>query len=119
MAQADLDALYRHATALVVPSVGYEVFGLVVLEAFARGTPVIVNDLGALPELVEDSGGGLIYRTTAELVDAIERLRTDGTLRDELGRRGHEAWRRLWSEERHLDGYFAAIDEASHARKGP
>jgi glycosyltransferase involved in cell wall biosynthesis len=119
VAQSDLDALYRHATALVVPSVGYEVFGLVVLEAFARGTPVIVNDLGALPELVEDSGGGLTYRTNAELVDAIERLRIDGALRDELGRRGQEALRRLWSEERHLDGYFAAIDEAAHARKGP
>ena len=107
-----LDALYRHATALVVPSVGYEVFGLVVLEAFARRTPVIVHDLGALPELVEDSGGGLVYSTNGELVNAIERLRADAALRNELGRRGYDAWQRLWSEECHLSGYFAAIEEA-------
>jgi glycosyltransferase involved in cell wall biosynthesis len=113
--QSELDELYRHATALVVPSVGYEVFGLVVLEAFARGTPVIVHDLGALPELVEDSGGGLVYRTTGELVDALELLRTDGALRDDLGRRGQDAWRRLWSEEQHLTGYFAAIDDVRSA----
>jgi glycosyltransferase involved in cell wall biosynthesis len=115
--QAELGALYRGATALVVPSVGYEVFGLVVLEAFALGTPVVVHDLGALPELVAESGGGLVYRTPEELVAAIERLRTDHALRDDLGAKGHEAWRRLWSEERHLAAYFAAIDGARETRE--
>ncbi len=114
--QAKLDALYRDAIALVVPSVGYEVFGLVVLEAFARQTPVIVHDLGALPELVADSGGGLVYRTPNELVAAVERLRTDKTHRDDLGAKGHDAWQRLWSEERHLSGYFEAVDEARETR---
>jgi glycosyltransferase involved in cell wall biosynthesis len=109
--QRELDGLYRGATALVVPSVGYEVFGLVVLEAFARGTPVVVHDLGALPELVQDSGGGLVYRTTGELVAAIERLRANTSLRNELGARGRDAWRRLWSEDRHLEAYFEAIEE--------
>jgi len=111
-----LDALYRDATALIVPSVGYEVFGLVVLEAFARKTPVIVHDLGALPELVSDSSGGLVYRTPDQLVDAIERLRTDRALRDDLGAKGYDAWRRLWSEERHLAAYFGAVAEARETR---
>lgn len=110
--QAELDGLYRGATAVLVPSVGYEVFGLVVLEAFARRTPVIVHDLGALPELVHDSGGGIVYRTPEELVAAVERLRTDTAFRDELGGKGHDAWQRLWSEERHLAGYFEAIEAA-------
>ncbi len=116
VSQDELDALYWGATALLVPSVGYEVFGLVVLEAFARRTPVVVHDLGALPELVEDSGGGLVYRTQDELVAAIERLRTDPALRDRLGERGRDAVLGLWSEERHLDGYFAAIEEARGTR---
>jgi glycosyltransferase involved in cell wall biosynthesis len=115
--QGELDALYRGATALVVPSVGYEVFGLVVLEAFARKTPAIVHDLGALPELVADSDGGLVYRTPDELVAAVERLRTDTTLRNDFGAKGHDAWRRLWSEERHLTAYFEAIDEARETRE--
>jgi glycosyltransferase involved in cell wall biosynthesis len=115
--QAELDALYRDATALVVPSVGYEVFGLVIVEAFARRTPVIVHDLGALPELVAESGGGIVYRTPAELVEAIERLRTDRALRDDLGVKGQDAWRRLWSEEGHLEAYFDAIEEARGSRQ--
>ncbi len=65
-------ALYAGAVALVVPSIGYEVFGIVALEAFARGTPAIAHDLGALTEVIEDSGGGLLYRTPAELRDAME-----------------------------------------------
>jgi hypothetical protein len=33
-------------------------------------------------------------------------------LRQELGNRGYAAWRERWSEEPHIDAYFAAIDEA-------
>jgi glycosyltransferase involved in cell wall biosynthesis len=109
---AELPTLYAGAVALLVPSIGYEVFGIVILEGFAQRTPAIVHDLGALPEIVEEAGGGLVYRTTGELVEALERLRADRALRDELGARGHDAWRRLWSESRHLDAYFEAIEEA-------
>jgi glycosyltransferase involved in cell wall biosynthesis len=116
VSQGRLGSLYEGATALVVPSVGYEVFGLVILEAFARRTPALVHDLGALPELIEDSGGGLVYRTQDELVASFERLRTEAGLRDELGGRGYDAWRRLWSEERHLDAYFAAIEQAQSGK---
>jgi glycosyltransferase involved in cell wall biosynthesis len=107
-----LASLYAGALALLVPSVGYEVFGIVIVEAFAHRTPVIVHDLGALPEVVADSGGGLVYRTPAELVDARARLAGDPALRRELGERGCEAWRLRWSEEPHLEGYFQAIAEA-------
>ena len=88
-----------------------------ILEAFARRTPVIVHDLGALPELVAESGGGLVYRTPRELVEAIDRLRTDRPFRDDLGAKGHRAWQRLWSERRHLEAYFDAIEEARGSRQ--
>jgi glycosyltransferase involved in cell wall biosynthesis len=113
---ARLDALYRGATALLVPSVGYETFGMVIVEAMARGTPSIVHDLGALPEVIEDSGGaGIAYRTTDELLDAMRRIRADPSYRGELGERGRAAWEARWSEEPHVEGYFEAIDEARGA----
>jgi glycosyltransferase involved in cell wall biosynthesis len=108
----ELPALYAGAVALIVPSAGFEVFGLVLLEAFAQSTPVIVHDLGALPEIVADSGGGLTYRTEAELLAAMERLRADHALRADLGERGRAAWLDRWSEEPHMAAYLDAIAEA-------
>jgi glycosyltransferase involved in cell wall biosynthesis len=107
-----LRALYADALALIVPSIAYEAFGIVTLEAFSHATPVIVRDLGAIPEPIRESGGGFVYRTDAELIDAMERLQSDPALRAELGARGYEMWRERWSEDAHLDGYFAAIEEA-------
>ena len=112
MHPSELRQLYAGAVALLVPSLWYEVFGIVLLEAFAQRTPVVVSDMGALPEVVEESGGGLVYHSPAELVEAMERLREDESLRRDLGARGHAAWRRLWTEEPHLERYLAIVDEA-------
>ncbi len=114
----DLRALYAGALAVLAPSLVYETFGLIALEAFGRRTPVIARDRGAVGELVRESGGGLVYRTEEELVEAMERLRTDDGLRAELARRGRAAAAERWSEEPHLASYLAAIEEARTLRAG-
>jgi glycosyltransferase involved in cell wall biosynthesis len=50
-----LAGLYANATLFVLPSQD-EGFGLPALEAMASGTPVIVSDGGALPEIVGEAG---------------------------------------------------------------
>jgi glycosyltransferase involved in cell wall biosynthesis len=52
----------RGSLALVVPSIWFEGFPLVVLEAFASGTPVIASKIGSLGEVVEDGVTGLLAR---------------------------------------------------------
>jgi glycosyltransferase involved in cell wall biosynthesis len=108
---AALASLYASAIALIVPSVGYEVFPLVSLEAFAQRTPVITRRLGGLTEAVEDSGGGFLFGDERELVNAMEALQQDPSLRQELGELGHAALLRLWSESTHLDHYLGIVDE--------
>ncbi len=109
-------ALFRGARAVVVPSLVYETFGYVVLEAFHERTPVIVRDLGALPELVNESGGGLIFGNHDGLVCAIEQLVGDEGLRDELGENGYLKRHSLWSEHVHLERYFELIGECRRNR---
>jgi glycosyltransferase involved in cell wall biosynthesis len=104
-----LNELYRGATAVIVPSVTYEVFPLVALEALSHGTPIIVRRLGGLPEIVELSGGGLIYENDAALLAALDALLDDEQHRDRLGRLGYEAVRRLWTVEVHLQRYLQII----------
>lgn len=48
---------------LIVPSIWYETFGLVVIEAFACGTPVIASRIGALEEIVQDGVTGLLFNS--------------------------------------------------------
>ena len=54
--------LIGQASLLVVPSECYETFGRVAIEAFARGTPVLASDIGALAEVVDDGRTGLHFR---------------------------------------------------------
>jgi glycosyltransferase involved in cell wall biosynthesis len=42
---------------LVFPSEWYETFGQVAIEAFAKGTPVVASNIGAIPELVNAQSG--------------------------------------------------------------
>jgi glycosyltransferase involved in cell wall biosynthesis len=53
---------YRAADLFVVPSVGFEGFGLVVIEALACGTPAMVTPVAGLPETVLDLDPALIFR---------------------------------------------------------
>lgn len=58
------DAMYREmasAQALVMPSIWYEGFPIVLVEAYACGLPVIASRLGAMAELVDDGVTGLLF----------------------------------------------------------
>lgn len=56
----ELQACLRQAAYLVVPSTGVESFGLVAIEAFAAGTPVIASAHGGLREIVVQGKTGLL-----------------------------------------------------------
>ena len=51
----------RSATAVVLPSIWYEAFPLVIVEAQACGTPVICSRIGAMPSLVAHGQTGLHF----------------------------------------------------------
>ncbi len=102
---------YRNALATIVPSVCFEVFGLIALESFYQKTPVIAHNMGGIAEIVNESQGGINYSTSAELVQAMESLRLNSPLRRELGRNGYEAYQRLWHENKHIEQYLELINQ--------
>jgi glycosyltransferase involved in cell wall biosynthesis len=106
---AQVRDLYAGALAAVVPSLFYETFGYVVLEAASVGTPAVVRRRGALPEVVEASGGGLVYDDDAQLEAALRRLAADPSLRARLGARAFASGQELWSEEAHIERYLGLI----------
>jgi glycosyltransferase involved in cell wall biosynthesis len=118
LTQQELGNIYFHAIATIVPSITYETFGIIIVESFARKTPVIVRDLGALPEVVQDSNGGFIYRDDEQMLEAILRLANSAELRHDLGENGYAAFLRMWSKEAHLEMYFGLIRQIALKKYG-
>ncbi len=87
IADADLPAVYNLAGVLVLPSF-YEGFGMPPLEAMACGTPVIVSDNSALPEVVGDTGLLIDADDPATLTAALDRALTDDAWRSTARERG-------------------------------
>jgi glycosyltransferase-like protein len=118
MEDADMPALYRIADALVFPSVK-EGFGLVVLEALASETPVVVSRIAPFTEYLTD-----LYCSFADPFDAISigaamiRALSDGARAAAVRARLGVAARMGWdvSAARHLSLYEQALGlELSHA----
>lgn len=94
---ASLDALIRGAELLIHPSL-YEGFGLVVLEAMSRGTPVLAARATALPETGGEAAAYFDPGAPGSLREALEALLSDS---EELRRRAEAGleWARGFSWE--------------------
>jgi glycosyltransferase involved in cell wall biosynthesis len=70
--QEEVRVLFQQAKAFLFPVREPEAFGLVIIEAQACGTPVIVNDVGAASELVEHGKTGFVVNSRQQYIDAIK-----------------------------------------------
>jgi glycosyltransferase involved in cell wall biosynthesis len=112
---ARVDALLRGADALVHPGL-YEGFGMVVLEAMARGTPVALSDASALPETGGDAAVRFDPHDPGDIAAKVASLVEDRSLRERLVAAGRErAAARTWDDVAadHLKVYEEVIGEAA------
>lgn len=109
MPQQELITLYREATALVFPSLAPETFGLSIAEAFACGTPAIVRDAGGSRELIDTTGGGMVYQTDEELLSALHSMAGDAELRSKLAQSARAGYERHYTQQRHVEAYLSCI----------
>ncbi|MFL5820348.1 MAG: glycosyltransferase family 4 protein [Solirubrobacteraceae bacterium] len=116
LSSGELDALYRDALAVVVPTLGHEAFGLVAAEAFAHGTPAVVRRFGALAELAAETGAALTFEGPAELDDALGRIAGDAAIREELGQRARIAYMERFTVDGHLRRYLSLIADLARRR---
>lgn len=92
----------RGLSVLSVPATYGESFGLYVLEALASGVPVVQPRHAAFPELLEQTGGGILVQPddVSALADGLEKLLLDPTQARRLGEQGRESVVRKFSVER-------------------
>jgi glycosyltransferase involved in cell wall biosynthesis len=116
VAQEELPRYYQHALALVVPSICFETFGIILIEAFRQGLPVIARRIGPFPEIVERAGGGMLFSTPAELTSAMQQLQDNPNLRREFGRAGRASFRQCWSEQVVVPRYLELVRHAAECK---
>jgi glycosyltransferase involved in cell wall biosynthesis len=88
-----LPAFFNGLTAISVPVLKGEAFGLYQLEALASGIPVVQPALGAFPEIAETTGGGITYtpNTATALADAFAELFSNPGKLQQLSTNGRNA----------------------------
>lgn len=98
---------------LSVPTVYRESKGLFVLEALANGVPVVQPRHGAFPELLRESGGGLLVDpgSTDQLVDAYLSLYRNPQRRQQLGRVGRASVRANFSDNAMAEATLAVYSQ--------
>ncbi len=103
---------------LSVPTVYGEAFGLFLLEAMAAGVPVVQPRKAAFTEILEATGGGLLYeeQSPASLTDAWEVLLDDPARAQALGWQGRAAVEQEYTIQRLAERYLALTDEKRNSR---
>jgi glycosyltransferase involved in cell wall biosynthesis len=87
--QADLQATYRLATALVMPSL-FESISIPIYEAFQAGTPVAASGILSIPEQVGEAALLFDPFSASSIADSILRIVNDRPLAESLAKRGQE-----------------------------
>jgi glycosyltransferase involved in cell wall biosynthesis len=113
---AELTGWYQHARAVVFPSLCWEQFPLVWLEAAAAGVPLIARRLDSAAEYVTTSGAGELFESPEELRAALERFLGNPEYRREVAEQGRRALSERWTETVVLPRYLELIREAADRR---
>jgi glycosyltransferase involved in cell wall biosynthesis len=120
---SEVHTLMGNATVLIFPSKWYETFGRVAVEAFAKGTPVIAANIGALQGLIDSGRTGLHFQSgnaedlalkVAWLVDNPEALKQ---MRQEARSEFENKYTDRTNYKILIDIYERAIEDSKTSRK--
>ncbi len=105
-----LEEIYRQANVLVMPSTG-EGFGIVFLEAWKHGLPVVAGNRDASSEVVENGVTGLCVdpESTDEIGRAIVRLLEDPDYAARLGMQGYRTLLERYTHARFRDNLWEIL----------
>lgn len=113
VSDTNLKKFYKQCDLLVAPS-RYESFGLIYLEAFAYGKPVIGTKVGGIPEIVKHNKTGLLVEVNSskEIAKAVLKVFSNNDLRKKLGENAFEDIRENLTLEKMVDKTLGIYNEA-------
>jgi glycogen synthase len=112
----EVKSILATASAVVVPSLAGEVFGLVVAENMARGLPVVASDLGAFREVLADAGLTFRVGDAKDLAEQLAKLLDDPVRASRLGDRAKQRVMDLYRKERMIQVHAQLYREVYHSK---
>lgn len=112
--RAELDAFYRGARMLALPSTWFDSFPTVGEESMAHGIPVVGARIGGIPEMVTDGVDGLLFEPgqAADLAAKAARLWHDDALASRFGSAARQKALARWSSRAHADAVMQVYSRA-------
>ncbi|MFC1904064.1 glycosyltransferase family 4 protein [Chloroflexota bacterium] len=111
----DLPRYYKTADIVCCPAIGWESFGIVLVEAMAVGKPIVASNIPGYNSVVTDGVEGLLVppKNAAKLAEALISLMTDEPLRQKMGARGRAKavdydWKHI--AQRVMDCYLSVLN---------
>jgi glycosyltransferase involved in cell wall biosynthesis len=106
-----LDRLFSDVAAVVMPSLGGEVFGLVAAENMLRGKLLIVSDIGALAEVVGDTGLVFPAGDARALASCMRRVLDDPSLAASLGSAARRRAMQMFNQDSMIQDHVSLYRE--------
>ncbi len=118
LAEDELAEQIADAAVVAIPSLWPEPFGLVGIEAFAAGRPVVASDTGGVRDWLTEGIDGLAVPPgdVAALAGALERLLGDGALCERMGVAGRQAVGERFESSHHVHALLESYAAAKTAR---
>lgn len=115
LSEAEKEYFFSESDIFVIPS-RYETFGIVVLEALARGTPVIASNVGGIPDILGYGEYGILFNPedVQDLTKSIVSLLSNSKLQKELSEKGiRRVQEYLWDDiaKETLDLYSSLVNQ--------
>ena len=106
-----LEGALADATAVVMPSLAGEVFGMVAAQNMQRGRAVIVSDIGALAEVMGSAGMKFAPGDGAGLAYCMESVITNPSLGETLGRKASERIAQFFSADQMVRDHLRVYEK--------
>ena len=115
----EVNDFFKRVSMVSVPVRIGEAFGMYLLEAMASGVPVVQPALGAFPEIIEISGGGVNYmpNTPEKLSETWADLLNDPDKLEELSKKGYEGTNKKFNIHNHAKEIITLYESLSHPER--
>ncbi len=111
----DLNNEYKNCIAGIVPSTAFEMFGLIIIEAFRYGKPVIGTNIGGIAKIIGHNKNGILFPVddSKKLAEEIKKLYDNPELVKELGKNARHKVENKYSPDVHYEKLMNIYNRAA------